>query len=113
MKCKYKPGDWLKLKGSDVYKMQVVETLVQSCPAGSQFHYTCRMFSKELGSKWLAGREYLKYNEVEVEKYPLKEEAAKELIEKQRIEKQRNGWKHYDVPGTSGVRKTRRKRGRK
>ncbi len=70
---KFKVGSWVKTIASRGVKYHVLETLVQTCPGGVQYHVTCRPYmlqvERYLGKdgEWITGKEYAKFNEVELE----------------------------------------------
>jgi len=66
--AKYKVGDWLRVIGSKHTKFHVVEVLEQTCYAGTQLHYTGRVFVKDPDLRgWFPNKELGKFLEIELE----------------------------------------------
>ena len=77
---KFKIGDWVTSIGSEGgrLKMNVVGIMQDTCPAGTQFHYTLRTYLKEKEYdspdkkySWYPARakdnqDYVRYNECEL-----------------------------------------------
>lgn len=50
--------------GRGLILVQVVERMIQECPGGVQFHYTCRIHHEDS-----LGINYVKFNEIELKEY--------------------------------------------
>jgi len=84
-KQKFKVNDWVKPIGSDndSIKAQVISTLVETCPGGTQYHYHIRVYTRveslRMKQEWFPNKDYSKFNQCELIKYvkPPKEKEKK------------------------------------
>ncbi len=87
MKTKVEPkfgvGDVLKpaIDNNGLVRLHVIEVHTQSCVAGTQIKYLCRVYSSQFAdeaSQYKITRDYFLFNEMEVEKWTKNKENKRE-----------------------------------